>query len=221
MKRFLLVTMCVAAIVALAWAQANKDLAGLIQSGDRKEALKRVRAGTDVNQPQPDGTTALHWAVIRVDYELIEELLKHGAKPSVSNAFGSTPIAEAAKLDDPRMVKMLLAGGAEPEGANADQQTALMLAIKTGNLETVRMLVDAGANVNTVELFHKQTPLMWAAAAEKNAAPMVALLLSKGADTKARSLYQDWDSQVSSEPRGQYRPVGGLTALLYANAWNR
>src|SRR2546422_461960 len=26
-----------------------------------------------------------------------------------------------------------------------------------------------------------------------------------------------WPTQISSEPRGQYRPVGGLTALLYAS----
>src|SRR5262249_699958 len=33
---------------------------------------------------------------------------------------------------------------------------------------------------------------------------------------KARALYTDWPSQITSEPRAQYRPVGGLTALLYA-----
>jgi ankyrin repeat protein len=114
------------------------------------------------------------------------------------------------------MVKRLLDAGAEPEGANADHETALMLAIKTGNLDTVRMLMNAGANVNNVETFHKQTPLMWAASSERNAGPMVALLLSKGADPKPRSLFTDWPSQISSEPRGQFRPVGGLTALLFA-----
>jgi hypothetical protein len=46
---------------------------------------------------------------------------------------------------------------------------------------------------------------------------MTKLLLSKGADVKARALYTDWPNQLSSEPRGQYRPVGGLTALLYAS----
>jgi ankyrin repeat protein len=46
---------------------------------------------------------------------------------------------------------------------------------------------------------------------------MTKLLLSKGADVKARALYTDWPNQISSEPRGQYRPVGGLTALLYAS----
>src|SRR5207249_3098309 len=125
-------------------------------------------------------------------------------------------IAEAAGLADARMVKMLLDAGAEPEGANPDGQTALMLAIKTGEVAVVDMLIKAGANVNTIEKFHNQTPLMWAAAAPRNAGAMVKLLLAKGADVKPRALYSDWPSQITSEPRAQYRPVGGLTALLYA-----
>src|SRR5262249_20748126 len=115
-----------------------------------------------------------------------------------------------------RMVKMLLDAGAEPEGANPDGQTALMLAIKVGEVAIVDTLIKAGANVNTIEKFHHQTPLMWAAAAQKNAGAMVKLLLAKGADVKPRALYTDWPSQITSEPRAQYRPVGGLTALLYA-----
>jgi ankyrin repeat protein len=57
---------------------------------------------------------------------------------------------------------------------------------------------------------------MWAATASRNAGEMVKLLLSKGADFKPRALSSDWESQITSEPRAQYRPVGGLTALLYA-----
>ncbi|MEP7353442.1 MAG: ankyrin repeat domain-containing protein [Acidobacteriota bacterium] len=223
MKRLILATLFVAAALVLVWQAAaqtqapiSKDLAGLIQSGDRKEALKLIRAGADVNQTQPDGTSPLHWAVLRVDYELLQELLQHKAKPSLTNAFGSTPLAEAVKLDDARMVKLLLDAGAEPEGTNEDHQSALMLAVKASNLDLVRLLIAAGANVSNAETFHNQTPLMWAASADHNAAAMVDLLLAKGANVKARSLYTDWPSQVSSEPRGQYRPVGGLTALLYA-----
>src|SRR5262249_49302996 len=127
-----------------------------------------------------------------------------------------TPIAEAADLADARMVKMLLDAGANPEGANADGQTALMLAIKAGEPSLVDMLIKADANVNAVEKFHNQTPLMWAAAAPQNAGVMVKMLLAKGANLKPRSLFSDWPSQITSEPRAQYRPVGGLTALLYA-----
>jgi ankyrin repeat protein len=115
------------------------------------------------------------------------------------------------------MVKVLLAAGARVEHADESGQTALMLAIKTGELPIVEMLVKAGANVNAVEEFQHQTPLMWAVTASKNAAEMTKLLLSKGAHVKARALYTDWPNQLSSEPRGQYRPVGGLTALLYAS----
>jgi ankyrin repeat protein len=67
-----------------------------------------------------------------------------------------------------------------------------------------------------VEKQHKQTPLMYAAAADSHAGEMVRLLLAKGADVKPRSLSYDWPSHISEEPRVQYHPFGGLTALLYA-----
>ena len=169
-----------------------------------------------MNEAQPDGTRPIHWAVYKVDYELIGALIAKKATVDVVNEFGSTPLAEAVKLADARMVTMLLDAGAGVDRADENGQTALMLAIKTGELPIVEMLVKAGANVNAVEEFQHQTPLMWAVTASKHAAEMTKLLLSKGANVKARALYTDWPNQLSSEPRGQYRPVGGLTALLYA-----
>ena len=217
MKPFILAVFCVAAAVSQAQAQTKPgSLASLIEAGNRKAALERIRAGVDVNEAQPDGTRPIHWAVYRVDYELIDALIAKKAKVNVTNEFGSTPLAEAVKVADARMVKTLLDAGAEPEAANPDGETALMLAIKTGEAPIVQMLIKAGAKVNTVEKFHNQTPLMWAAAASKNAGEMVKLLLSKDADVRPRALYSDWPSQITSEPRAQYRPVGGLTALLYS-----
>src|SRR5262245_22533466 len=209
----ILVSLCFLTNIAFA---ATDSLASLIESGNRKAALERIRAGADVNAAQPDGTRPIHWAVYKVDYELLEALIAKKANANVRNEFGSTPIAEAAALGDGKMVKMLLDAGAASEGANQDGETALMLAIKTGEPYVVDLLIKAGANVNTVEKFHQQTPLMWAAAAQKNAGQMVKMLLAKGADVKPRALYTDWPSQITNEPRAQYRPVGGLTALLYA-----
>ena len=217
MKRLSLAIFVLVAAAPVLAQNSRESLASLIEAKNRKAALDRIRAGADVNQAQPDGTRPVHWAVYQVDYELLGALIAKKANVNVRNEFGATPIAEAAKLADARMVKMLLDAGAEPEGANPDGQTALMLAIKTGETSIVDMLIKAGANVNTIEKFHHQTPLMWAAAAPKNAGEMVKLLLAKGADVKPRALYTDWPSQVTSEPRAQYRPVGGLTALLYAS----
>jgi ankyrin repeat protein len=226
-KRFHLALLCVAAVGALALAQAllaqaqqaqnaSKDLATLIQAGQTKLALDQIKAGADVNHAQPDGTSPLLWAVNRTDYEVAEALIAKKADVNATNEFGAMPLTDAARQSNARLVKMLLEAGARVDSRNPDGETALMMAIKGGDLSIVQMLVNAGANVNTVEEFHKQTPLMYASAASRNAAPMVKLLLSKGADVKPRAMYSDWDSQITSEPRAQYRPVGGLNALLYA-----
>jgi ankyrin repeat protein len=125
-------------------------------------------------------------------------------------------LAEAAKQGDARMVKMLMDGGSGTEGANLDGQTALMIAIKNGDLPVFQMLLDAGAKVNVVEKVQEQTPLMWAAAATRNGAEMVRALIAKGANVNARARFNDWPSQITSEPRAQSHPYGGLTPLLYA-----
>jgi uncharacterized protein len=216
-RRFIFTACCVITAFLPIHAQTRPGaLASLIQRGDRKAALERIRGGADVNEAQPDGTRPIHWAVFKVDYELLDALIAKKAKADVTNEFGATPLAEAVKVTDARMVKTLLGAGAGVESPNLDGETALMLAIKTGELPIVQMLINAGANVNTVEKEHNQTPLMYAAAAEKNAGEMVKLLLSKGADVKRRSLSYDWPSHISEEPRVQYHPFGGLTALLYA-----
>jgi ankyrin repeat protein len=219
-KRISLAVLSVAAAAALILAQVilaqqgQKDLATLIQAGETRQALERIRAGADVNQAQPDGTTPVLWAVNRGEPEILEALLARKADPNSANEFGITPLAEAARVNDARMVRMLLEAGAKVDSANPDGETALMLAIKNGNLEVAEMLVNAGANVNIVEKFHNQTPLIYAAAGGH--AGIVKLLLAKGADVAPRALYSDWPSQITSEPRTQYRSVGGLTALLYA-----
>src|SRR5690606_13563028 len=59
-----------------------------------------------------------------------------------------------------------------------------------------------------------QTALMWAA--DGNAPDVVEYLLSKDADVEVRAFANEWNAQVTSEPRAQYRPTGGLTPLLYA-----
>src|SRR5215204_2551946 len=104
---------------------AQGFLASLIQRGDRQAAFDSIRAGADVNEPQPDGTRPIHWAVYRVDYELLGALIARKAKADVTNEFGVTPLAEAVKVADRRMVKALLDAGAGFESPNLDGETAL------------------------------------------------------------------------------------------------
>ena len=210
-----LLTACRCLPTALPQTQSGQ-LATVIQEGRRAAALAMIKAGADVNQAQPDGTRPIHWAVYRVDHELVDALIAKKARVDVANEFGHTPLAEAVRQGDARIVKTLLGAGSGTEGANADGQTALMVAIKNGELPVFQMLIDAGAKVNVVEKVQDQTPLMWAAAATRNAAEMVKVLIAKGATVNARAKFTDWPSQITSEPRAQYHAYGGLTPLLYA-----
>jgi ankyrin repeat protein len=168
----------------------------------------------DVNAPEPDGTTALHWAVQRNDLDLVTRLIRAGATVNTKNDYGSTPMSEAAIVASAPLLAALLEAGADVESPNADGQTALMIVARTSQVDAARVLIERGANVNAVEKWRGQTALMWAAAQGQPA--MVRELIARGAQVNARSTVNDWQRQVTAEPRAIYRPAGGLTPLLYA-----
>src|SRR3979409_1778054 len=96
MKRAIFaVAFCLAA--ATTAAAAAGSLPGRIQAGKRDAALKMIAAGADVNAAQGDGTTPLHWAVYKIDVDLVRSLLDRGAKPDVINNYGSRPLGGAGQ----------------------------------------------------------------------------------------------------------------------------
>jgi ankyrin repeat protein len=206
---------CVFCAAALnCFAESDSTLADRIEAGDRKAALEMIQQNAQVNSSQPDGSTPLHWAVYRVDEELVKALLARGAKADIVNTYGSSPLAEAVRVANINLVRMLLDAGADANRTNEDGETPLMLAAYTGAVKVAELLVSHGARVNERERFRDQTALMWAAA--ENHPEMVSFLISKGAAVNVRAKANDWANQMTSEPRVQYRPTGGLTPLLYA-----
>jgi uncharacterized protein len=195
-------------------ALAASPLLEAVKAGDRAAALTLITQRADVNAPESDGTTPLHWAVHRGDLDLAQRLIRAGAKVNVKNNYGSTPMSEAAILGRADLLEALLKAGADVESPNGDGQTALMIVARTSRVDAARLLLAHGAKVNAVEQWRGQTALMWAVAQKQPA--MVAELVKSGADVNARSTVNNWERQVTAEPRAIYRPAGGLTPLLYA-----
>ena len=134
-------------------------------SGDQRggAAQQFVGAGTtkltlqlwfDVNAPQADGATALHWAAYRSDAEATAALIRSGANINRANNYGVTPLALAAQQGSPAVLDLLLKAGANPNDpvnfVNAGE-TPLMTAARSANLDAVKTLVRAGADVNAKE----------------------------------------------------------------------
>lgn len=195
-------------------AHADASLIEAAREGDSAAALALLDHKVDATAREADGTTALHWAVYHDDVALVRRLLKAGANPSQANDYGATPLSEAAVVGNVEVLKALLDAGAPVDARNADGQTALMIVARTSNVEAARLLIKRGADVNTTESWRGQTALMWAAAQSQPA--MVRELLQHGARVNQRSFVNDWQRQVTSEPRFQARPAGGFTPLLYA-----
>jgi ankyrin repeat protein len=200
--------------LALLLAAGPSGLVDAVKAGDRTAALALLQQKVNVNTPESDGTTALHWAVQRDDFDLADRLIKAGANVNTKNDYGSTPMSEAALNGNVAMLDRLLKAGADVESANADGMTALMIIARTNNVEAAKLLLKHGAKVNTVEKWKEQTALIWASAEGQPA--MVKTLVDAGADVNAHSKINNWERQVTAEARAIARPSGGMTPLLYA-----
>src|SRR5437868_5911234 len=198
----------------LAALLGGAPLVDAVKEGNRAAAVALIDKRADVNTAEPDGTTALHWAAHNGYLELVDRLIKAGAKVNAKNDYGATPMSEAAVAASADLIERLLKAGADVESPNADGQTALMVVARTSRVDAAQALLRRGAKINAVEQWRGQTALMWAAAQSQPA--MVKALVAAGADVNARSTVNNWQRQVTAEPRAIYRPAGGLTPLLYA-----
>ena len=146
-------------------------------------ALVEARAAVDA--AQPDGATALHWAVHRDDLEIADVLLRAGADANATNELGVAPLSLACINGSATMVEKLLAHGADVAQALPTGVTPLMTCARTGNVDAVESLLARGARVNHRETMRGQTALMWAVS-EKHS-DVAAALIAAGADVRARS----------------------------------
>jgi len=193
---------------------AQEDLLLLASQGETQAVLAMLDSQSPVDAVQADGTSLLHWAVYYNDPALVNRLLALGADARLQNNYGASPLFQAAITGNPDIIEALLNAGVDPDERFSDDQNAIMVLARTNNLAAATVLLNKGADVNAVESFRGQTALMWAAGQKQP--EMLKLLLEHGADPNARSNLNNWQRQVTAEPRMKFMPVGGLTPLLFA-----
>ena len=167
------------------FSATRSGVADAVMRGDKAAVRTLLEQHADVNAPQADGATALHWAVLRGDMDMVDILIRAGANVKAANREGATPLWLASTNGDAAVIAALVNAGADPNEHLPFGKTPLMLASRTGNVEAMKVLLDHGAGVNAQETLRGTTALMWAADEAHPAA--VQLLIERGADIKARS----------------------------------
>jgi uncharacterized protein len=213
-----------ASMVLVATLAASNDgrLADAVKSRDMDYAKVLLAQPLDVNAPQQDGSTALHWAVHYGDSDLVDRLIHAGANVNATTDLGATPLYLACLNADGPMVEKLLQAGAIARSALSTGENSLMTCARTGNAEAVAAIIQHGVDVNATERSHGQSALMWAVSEQHVDA--VRILIESGADVHARSLsHQAFVARKmphGGEQRGhnsaEWVTQGGSTPLLLA-----
>jgi ankyrin repeat protein len=182
-------------VAALGAAGSDAPLGDAVKKADKAAVRALLQKHVEVNAPEADGMTALHWAVQRDDLETADMLIRAGADVKAATRYGVRPLSLAATNGNAAMIEALLKASADANAASLEGETPLMTAARVGKVDALKVLLAHGAAVNAQENWKGQSALMWAAAEGHAAA--ITMLAEAGADVKARS-------------------KGGFTPLLFA-----
>lgn len=176
----------------------DSPVADAAMRGDVTAVRALIARRVNVNAPQGDGMTALHWAGDRGDSVLAAVLIRAKASVSARTRIGGyTPLHIAAREGAPSVVRALLAAGSDVNATTASGATALHLASAAGDSAVVAALLEKRANPNAREAAWGQTPLVFAA--EYGRAAAIRVLLSHGADPSIRTMRRDLSDDAARE----------------------
>lgn len=183
-----LAALCTVTHAAIAAAPDASALAApitqAVRAGDVSAARTLLRQHVNLNEPLPDGSTLLAWAVESQNGELVRLLLDHGAKVSGAGDVSVAPLFIACQYGDPAILDALLGKHADVKVARPDGITPLSVCAGNAPAAVLERMIAAGAAVDVAD-HTGQTPLMWAAA--RGRIDNIRLLVARGAKVNARS----------------------------------
>jgi ankyrin repeat protein len=166
----------------LTWSKKQKLFIRTVKEGKAIEVKNLLDKGVSINSEDKRGRTALHWAVCKGFFKIIDMLLENGANIEAPDNVGRTALHLAANEANVYIVLLLMNNGANIEASDKDGQTALHLATIEGHEQNVNQLLDRGANTEVSDKYGR-TALHWSAS--EGHADIVEKLLKKGANIEA------------------------------------
>ena len=192
--------------------RADSPVADAAERGDLEAVRTLLRDGADVNASQGDGMSALHWAAMNGDADMVEVLVYAGATLEGTTRLGGyTPLHLASHRGLSAAVQALLRAGANAGAMATTGVTPLHMAAEAGEPATVTALIEAGSDVDVRDGYRGRTPLMFASSAGHLHA--VEILLAAGADPAATTEVVDFSARAEADREDRARRLRMQAAL--------
>lgn len=137
--------------------------------------------GVDVNSPNENGATPLHFACYESN-QAVEYLLSHGADPAFADSTGVTPAHLMCQMGLTQPLQGILASHVDVNVADDQDNTLLHTAATSGKDHIIKILLEHGANPNVLNDL-RATPLHISCASGSFAS--ASLLVAHGACVNA------------------------------------
>ncbi|HCJ12221.1 MAG: hypothetical protein A2Y14_00705 [Verrucomicrobia bacterium GWF2_51_19] len=154
MKKYLLLISVTLTSVNVLFA--DKALNDAAKDGNLNEVIRLIEPYKNnevalknyVNWQDDDNDTALMFAVMKGQTEIVQILIKAGADLNIQDKHGNTAMRLAVMDDQTEIVQILIAAGANPNIQGQNGSTVLTLAVMNDQTEIVQILIAAGADLN-------------------------------------------------------------------------
>src|SRR5688572_13991203 len=114
-------------VAAVPQAATDLRLVDAAMIGDRVAVQGLLQQKADINRAHGDGTTALHWAVLNNDLEMVQMLVQAKADVNATSRFDAiTPLYLAATNGNSAIIEVLIGAGADVNKASGTGTTPLM-----------------------------------------------------------------------------------------------
>ena len=133
------------------FAQFYENVARAAKQNDAGQVRSLIADDGNPNQTDEEGRTAMHYAAINGNLQIIAILIKGGAKLDPKEKLGNTPLHLAADANHVEAAQLLLDVGAAVDPENKNGMTPLMIAASRGNIEIVQALLAKGASVTKTD----------------------------------------------------------------------
>lgn len=160
------------------------DIVKATQYGAISRVRELVDSGWNVNQPDGETVTLLHWAAINNRRDIIGFLLERGAMvDAVGGELNATPLHWATRQGHLSACVQLMQSGADPSLRDSEGCSCIHIAAQFGHTAICAYFIARGINIDLQDR-SGMTALMWAAWKVQALDP-VRLLMTLGASASS------------------------------------